>query len=419
MLLPRLFRTLVTRNSPAACRVGTPTLAKDTVTVIALALVFFFVPGSAGFHLAGAQERAPDPPNIRASAWALVDADTGLYLAGKNPDERLPIASTTNIMVALVALEGGADLEEEVAITGQAERFVGFTYSNIGLIEGERLSVRELLKAALIPSGTEAVYALSEHLGGGSVDVFVEEMNAQASSMGLKNTHFEDPAGLDASGHYSSARDLATIARAAMEHPTFADIVDTEEATISTQNREIEFFNTNTLLYAYEPANGVKTGTSPQAGPCLVASATEGDESYIAVVLDAAGEEYRFEAARTALEYGFDNYEREPLARKGEVYEEIQPPFRREESVGLVAAKDIPGPAGPGLEVERRVTAKEAPPVAKAGQELGTVEVLVEGKSVGSSPLVTKRSYEEASLWQKARYALAWPADRLWTSLLG
>jgi serine-type D-Ala-D-Ala carboxypeptidase (penicillin-binding protein 5/6) len=419
MLLPRLSRTLVTRKSPATCRVGTPTLARDTVTVIALALVFFFVPGSAGFHPAGAQERAPDPPSIRATAWALVDADTGLYLVGKNPDVRLPIASTTNIIVALVALEEGADLEEEVAITGQAERFVGFTYSNVGLIAGERLSVRELLKAALIPSGTEAVYALSEHLGGGSVDVFVEEMNQEADSMGLKNTHFEDPAGLDASGHYSSARDLATIARAAMEYRTFADIVDTEEATISTQNREIEFFNTNNLLYAYEPANGVKTGTSPQAGPCLVASATEGDESFIVVVLDAAGEEYRFEAARTALEYGFDNYEREPLARKGEVYEEIQPPFRRGESVGLVAAKDIPGPAGPGLEAERRVTAKEVPPAAKAGQELGTVEVLVKGKSVGSSPLVTKRSYEEASLWQEAWYALAWPADRLWTSLLG
>ncbi len=237
--------------------------------------------------------------------------------------------------------------------------------------------------------------------------------------MGLKNTHFENPAGLDARGHYSSARDLATMARAAMEYRTFADIVDTEQATISTQNREIEFFNTNNLLYAYEQANGVKTGTSPESGACLVASATEGDESYIAVVLDAAGEEYRFEAARTALEYGFDNYEREPRARKGEVYEEIQPPFRRGESVGLVAAKDIPGPAGPGLEVERRVTAKEAPPAAKAGQELGTVEVLVEGKSVGSSPLVTKRSYEEASLWQEAWYALAWPADRLWTSLLG
>jgi D-alanyl-D-alanine carboxypeptidase (penicillin-binding protein 5/6) len=194
------------------------------------------------------------------------------------------------------------------------------------------------------------------------------------------------------------------MARAAMEYPTFADIVDTEQAKVSTQNREIEFSNTNNLLYVYDQADGIKTGTSPQAGPCLVASATEGDESYIAVVLDAAGEEYRFDAARTVLEYGFDNYEREPLARRGEVYREIQLPFRREESVGLVAERDVPGPAGPGLEVERRVTSREAPPAAKAGQELGTVEVLVEGESVGTSPLVTKRGYEEASLWQKVRY---------------
>jgi D-alanyl-D-alanine carboxypeptidase (penicillin-binding protein 5/6) len=121
-------------------------------------------------------------------------------------------------------------------------------------------------------------------------------------------------------------------------------------------------------------------------------------------VLDAAGEEYRFEAARMALEYGFNDYEREALAREGEVYEEVQLPFRREEFVGLIAAKDVPGPAGPGLEVERRVTAKDAPPAAKEGRELGTVEVLVDGTSVGSSPLVTERGYEEASLWQKVKY---------------
>ena len=377
-------------------------------TVAALAtLMLVLVPGSSWNQVAAQEteeQTAPDPPKLRATAWALVDADTGLYLAGKNPDERLPIASTTKIMTALLALEEGANLNEEVVISGQAERFVGFTYSNIGLIKGERLSVRELLEAALIPSGTEAVYALAEHLGGGSVDVFVEDMNQEADSMGLKNTHFENPAGLDARGHYSSARDLATIARTAMENPTFADIVDTEQAKISTQNREIEFANTNNILYAYEQANGVKTGTSPEAGPCLVTSATEDGESYIVVVLDAAGEAYRFDAARVALEYGFDNYEREPLARKDEVYEELQLPFRREESVGLVAAKDVPGPAGPGLEVERRVTAKEAPPAARAGQELGTVEVLVDGKSVGTSPLITKRGYEDASLWQKIRY---------------
>jgi D-alanyl-D-alanine carboxypeptidase (penicillin-binding protein 5/6) len=367
------------------------------LTLVALVLVL-------GSDPAAAQEEQQAPPRVRATAWVLIDADTGLYLAGKNPDERLPIASTTKTMVALLALEEGANLDEEVAISERAERFVGSIYSNVGLIAGERLSVRELLVAALVPSATEAVYALAEHHGEGRVDAFVEEMNREADSMGLKNTHFENPAGLDASGHYSSARDLATIARAAMENPTFADIVDTEEASITTQNREIEFFNTNNLLYAYEQADGVKTGTSPRAGPCLVASATVGGESYIVVVLDAAGEEYRFEAARTAIEYGFDNYEREALAREGEVYEELALPFRREESVGLVAARDVPGPAGPGLEVERRVTAREAPPAAKAGQELGTVEVLVDGVSVGTSPLLTKRGYEEASLWQKVRY---------------
>jgi serine-type D-Ala-D-Ala carboxypeptidase (penicillin-binding protein 5/6) len=381
-------------------------LARTVVALVALVLVL--VPGSSAWKGATAQaterQTAPDPPKLRATAWVLVDADTGLYLAGKNPDRRLPIASTTKIMTALLTLEDGANLDEEVAISDQAERFVGVTYSNIGLIEGERLSVRELLEAALIPSGTEAVYALAEHLGGGSVAEFVQEMNQKADPMGLKNTHFENPAGIDARGHYSSARDLATLTRAAMEYPTFAHIVDTEEATISTQNREIEVLNTNDLLYTYEPANGVKTGTSPVAGPCLVASATNGDESYMTVVLDAAGERYRFEAARTALEYGFNHYERKALARRGQVYEELQLPFRREESVELVAARDVPGLAGPGLKVERQATAKEALPAAKAGRELGTVEVLVDGQSVGTSPLVTKRGYEEASLWQQVRY---------------
>jgi D-alanyl-D-alanine carboxypeptidase (penicillin-binding protein 5/6) len=392
--------------------------------VIAILIASALVLGSFEWDQAASRETTaderttPKPPKLDAAAWALVDADTGIYLAGKNPDERLPIASTTNVMTALVALDE-ANLDEEVAVTPQAERYVGPVYSNVGLIQGERLSIRELLKASLIPSATEAVYTLAEHLGGGSVEAFVEDMNQKADSMGLKNTHFEDPAGLDKRNYYSSARDLATMARAAMNYPTFAEIVDTEQDTVTTQNREIEFFNTNNLLYTYPPADGVKTGTSPAAGPCLVASATEGDESYIAVVLGAAGEDYRFDAARTALEYGFESFDRKPLVRNGAVYKEIQPPFRREESVGLVAAKAVPGPSGPGLEVVRRVTLERRPPSAKTGQQLGTLEVIVDGESVGSTPLVTKRGYEEASLWAKAQYAAVWPADRLWAWFLG
>ena len=380
-------------------------------TVVALAaLVLVLLSATSAGNGAGAQEKQerPDPPKINAGAWALEDTETGLYLAGEDPDKRMPIASTTKIIVALIALERGVDLDEEVTISDQAERFVGSVYSNVGLISGERLSVRELLVASLVPSGTEADYALAEHLGGGGgkagVENFVEEMNRKADSMGLKNTHFENPAGLDSPEHYSSARDMAEIARAAMEYPEFRDIVDTEQATISTQSREIEVFNTNDLLYTYGPAIGVKTGTSPEAGPSLVAAAKEGDESYVAVVLDANGDQYRFTAAQKALDFAFADYEREALVREGQVYEKVGLPFRREESVGLAAAEDVPALAGPGLEVERRTTTDEPPPEARSGEDLGTVEVLVDGKSVGSAPLVTEQGYEEASPWQKIQY---------------
>ena len=395
----------------------------------AILIAFALVLGSCEWGQAAAQEKpagertVPKPPKLDARSWVLVDADTGIYLAGKNPDKRLPVASTTNVMVALIAFDRGVDLDEEVTISDQAERFVGSVYSNVGLISGERLSVRELLVASLVPSGTDAVYALAEHLGGGGgkagVENFVDEMNHKAKEMALENTHFEDPAGLDSPEHYSSARDMAEIARAAMAYAQFRDIVDTEEATISTQDRHIALFTTNNLLYTYEPATGIKTGTSPEAGPSLIASAKEGDESYIAVLLDANGENYRFSTAQNLLDFGFGHYEREALISEGRVYEKVGLPYRREETVGLVAAEEVAGLVGPGLEVERRTTMDEPPPEARAGEELGTVEVFVNGKLAGSSPLITERGYKEASLWVKARYAAIWPAERLWSWFLG
>ncbi len=356
-----------------------------------------------------AQEAPPGAPKLNAGSWTLIDADTGLYLAGKNPDEQVSIASTTKIMVALVALDEGVDLDEQVTVSEDAASYAGSVYSNIGLYPYDRVSVRDLLTAALIPSGTDAVYALAEHLGDGSVDEFVAKMNDKAKELGLENTRFENPAGIDARGNYSSAADLATMTREAMKHPEFRKLVDDPEATISTQDREIDTFNTNLLVvpnsgYYYGPATGAKTGTSPQAGPCVVASAKSDDESYIAVVLDAAEDLQRFEAGRTALEYGFGEYEHEPLVERGDPYAELELPYRRGETVNLVADRDVSALAGPGLEVERRPTNKEAPPSAKTGTKLGTVALLVEGRSVGSSPLVAQKGYEEASLWQKVTY---------------
>ncbi len=269
-----------------------PNLTKSIMTLIALALMLVSLSGAAGAQETRPLRPVPDPPELdNVEAWALVDADSGLYLAGENPDEQLPIASVTKMMTALVALEEGADLDEEVTVSPEAESYVGLIYSNVGLIAGERLSVRDLLAASLIPSGTDAAFALAEYLGGGSANNFVGRMNAEASSMGLENTRFDSPAGLESDDNYSNVRELAEIARAGLEYPLFAELVDTTDATITTQNREIEIFNTNQLLNSYPPATGVKTGTSPQAGANLVASAEAGDESYIAVVLGAEDSE--------------------------------------------------------------------------------------------------------------------------------
>ena len=237
--------------------------------------------------------------------------------------------------------------------------------------------------------------------------------------MYMITSNFDNPSALNAKGNSSNARDMSAITRAAKEYPVFAEIVDMQETTIKTQNREIEVFNTNELLFTYPEATGVKTGTSPEAGPSLIASAKEGEEAYIAVVLDAKSEDYRFEGAQVALGYGFESFDRRPLVQEGKVYEESPLPYRRGESVGLAAEKEVAGPTGLGLKVERRITDAELPPAARAGQQLGTVELLVDGQSIGSTPLVTQRGYEEASWWDKAWYALEWPAQKAWTSLRG
>ncbi len=410
-----------------------------TVVALMVLMVLLLASGGASLDPAGAQEgapesgasgpppeatpgtsRAPGPPEIGAEAWALVDAESGLYLAGENRDEQLPIGSVTKIMTALVVLEEEVDLDEEVTVSEEAESYVGGVYSNVGLILGERVTVRDLLVATLIPSGTDAAYALAEHVGGGSVGNFVEMMNERTSAMGLENTNFETPAGLDTTGNYSSVRDLAAMTREALEYPLFAEIVATTDATISTQTREIEFSNTNQLLSTYPPTTGVKTGTTPQAGANLVASAEANDESYISVVIGAEGSEERFLASEALLEYGFTNYDRESLVSQDEVYEELSLPYRPDETVELGAAEDVIGVVGAGSEVERRVTTEEElPPSAAAGEELGEVEVLVDGQRVGESPLVAQEGYEEASLWDRVSYTAGGLLERAQGAIAG
>ena len=354
------------------------------------------------------QPAARDVREPGVAAWALADLRSGEYLAGDDASRELPMASTTKIMAALVVLEE-ADLDEEVTVSKNAAAYATPAYSNVGLLPGDTLSVRELLMAALISSGDDAAYALAEHVGGGGgeagVNRFVEDMNERASSLGLKHTHFENPVGFDARGQYASARDLAEIARLAMKNPEFREIVSTEYATIRTPNKEIPLASTNDLLFSYGPATGIKTGTTPDAGESLVSSATIGNEAYVCVVLDAR--EDRFAASVRALRYGFAAYDRKDLVVEGKQYAIIDVPYERDKTVDLVAENSVDGLVGASPDVERDVeVVEDLPDSARTGTRLGEVVVRVDGKKVGKTDLVAKKGYEEASLGQRVWYTV-------------
>jgi serine-type D-Ala-D-Ala carboxypeptidase (penicillin-binding protein 5/6) len=361
---------------------------------------------------AWAQAETP-APEVTARAWALTDLGSGEYLAGENATQRLPMGSTDKIMVALVALEqverDEVGLEDKVTVSEEAAAFATPLYSNVGLVAGDVLSVRELLAATLIPSGNDAAYALAEHLGGGGgeagVDEFVEKMNERTRALGLEDTRFQNPTGLDARGQYSSARDLAAMAQAASVYPLFREMVATDYATITTQDREIELLSTNELLFTYPPATGVKTGTTPGAGPSLVASAAAEDEAYVSVVLDAR--EDRFVASIRALEHGFAAYDRRYPVAGGEKYAAVDVPYRRGERVGLVAKESIEVLVDGDPEVGREVRVfEELPGSAKRGTTLGEVVVSVDGERVGETPLVAREGYDAASLWERVWYTV-------------
>lgn len=243
---------------------------------------------------------APDI-NVSARSAVLMEADSRQIVFERDAHTPMPMASTTKIMTALVAIENG-ELDKTVSVSDLA---IGVEGSSIYLKAGEKLTLRELLYAVLLESANDAATAVAVEIGG-SVDSFAEMMNEKASELELENTHFTNPHGLDDEQHYTTAADLAKIAAAALENDTFKEIVSTYKTTIPGADYKRVLVNHNRLLKSYDGAIGVKTGFTKRCGRCLVSAAERDGVRLIAVTLSAP-DDWRDHAAM--LDYGFTQFE--------------------------------------------------------------------------------------------------------------
>lgn len=241
-------------------------------------------------------------PDIKAAAAILIDNGTGLTLYEKNSDLPMPMASLTKIMTALLILENHS-LDEIVTVR---ENFSAVEGVKIGLHKNEKIAVGELMKALLIRSAGDAAMALGE-FHSGSVEAFVEQMNERAQTLNLTQTHFQNPIGLDAPDHYSSAHDLAILARYAMRMDIFRNIVRQKQATAtSLDGFSYNLVSTNLLLNSYLDVLGVKTGTTDEAGESVINMARN-DEGHevLAVILDSPD---RFQESKSMLDWAFRSH---------------------------------------------------------------------------------------------------------------
>lgn len=346
---------------------------------------------------------ASTPPPVAGRAVLVANGQTGELLHTRNEDRRLPMASITKLMTALVTLER-ARPAEVVTVSGRAP---SIGESSIFLQPGEQLPVRDLVAAALIQSANDAAFALAAHVGAGSVARFVRLMNEEAAELGLDDTRYVRPDGLDVPNHYSSAEDSFELARRAMEEPLVRRLVRKRAARI-TGGRSLR--NTNDLLPKFPGLFGVKTGHTDLAGWSQVAAARRDGVAIYAVILGSPGRARRNADLAKLLEWGFDQYGRVTLIRGGERYASAAIPFS-DERVGLVAAQGAERliRLSDGVRFVERVVAPGMVDLpVERGEKLGEVVVLEGERVVARRPLVATRAVHELGFGNR----MGWYADR-------
>jgi D-alanyl-D-alanine carboxypeptidase (penicillin-binding protein 5/6) len=379
------------------------------LSLFAMALIFaaalprLVPPASASTQVSGSKitpafpDDGPRPPAITATAAFVIDVDSGRILYSRNANARVPMASTTKMMTAVVALES-LTLDTNVTISGNAAATIG---SSLRLKKGQVLAVKQLMYALLVSSANDAAVALAE-ASAGSTQAFVAKMNDKARALGLSNTHFANVSGLNAEKHFSSARDLAILAQYAMLDPVVRRIVRTREYTLPDPANPGIFLkheNHNLLLGWQDWVTGVKTGSTPYAKYCLVASGTRDGVSLISVLLGAAEDDVRWKESKALLKYGFSLYSRTVLADKGEMAAELAVPDGLDRRVRLVADRSLVVSLFKTDVVESsvRVDRDVVLPV-QSGDVFGTMEFTLDGKSLGSVSLIAAQPVENVTI---------------------
>lgn len=379
-------------HGPIVVPVRLRSVPRRLALLLAAVVALVVAPGAAALD---------QPPRVEAASYLVANAATGEVILRRDADERRAPASITKLMTALVTLEH-ARPGDMVKVRPHA---LTVGESSVDLRVGERLSVRDLLAASLIQSANNAAFALAQHVGDGDVGRFVRLMNEKARELGLSETRFVRPDGLDVQGHVSSATDVLVLARAAMQRPLIRELVRKRSATIAGGR---SLYGWNDLLGRFDGLVGVKTGHTARAGWCQVGLARRGGVGIYAVVLGSPTRAQRNRDLARLLRWGFEQYVRVDAVDPKRTYATAAVPFS-DERLDLVPASPAQVVTLDGRALLEEVVAPAivALPVRR-GQELGEIRVLEGRRIVARRPLVAARAAGEPSLGAR----VGWYAER-------
>lgn len=329
-------------------------------------------------------------PYLSSACYCLVDVDSGQIILSRSAHEMRPIASTTKMMTAILAMEY-ASPEEIAVVSSHAQRTPEYA---IGLRTGQELAVAELLKVALIRSANDAAVVLAEHVAG-EEHFFAHLMSKKAFTIGAVNTHFSNASGLPSANHYSTAYDLTRIGSYLLRDEYLRSLVATRQAQFKHPGyrQAMTIYNTNTLLDSYPGADGIKTGTTNAAGKCLVASATRNQRQLIAVALKSGD---RRNDCASLLNYGFQSSRLVKVVDKNMPFKQLQVGNGKSPYVELYPAEDIyvwVAAFSPDIEKRVKVNYAVKPPL-NVGQKLGRLSVYADNQLVQSTDLVCRQQVE-------------------------